>query len=156
MPKFSITSGNIIIPNVKLTSVVVTCFVPSPNSRPYWCIIHSASSSGRHLVDFVAIVRNANHPQICSNNANVRPRCIHLCSFSLRVCPSSSNIDKCVTLECPKCLPIAQNTRTLVFPLQNTTYPEEALVHLSLTGSQQPPYWVPKTTIGDPQCSQIM
>ena len=51
----------------------------------------------------MAIVRKAFHWQICTKNAKVRPRCLRLCSFSLRVCPSPSNIDACVALECPKC-----------------------------------------------------
>ena len=117
LPKFPIKSGNLIIPTVKLTSVVVTCLVLSLFWRPYCCTNRTVGSSCRHLVDFVANVRNANHPHKCSKNAKVRPRCIHLCSFSLRVCPTSSNIDKCVTLECPRCRNFPKHHETHFGPL---------------------------------------
>ena len=59
----------------------------------------------------MAIARKAFYLQICSKNAKVRPRCIRLCSFSLRVCPSSSNIGNFVTLECPKCRNSRKHTK---------------------------------------------
>ena len=101
LPKFFINQWNLHNPYVKLTSVVVTCLVWWPFLRPFCCKIRSASPSCRHLLDFVAIARNANHWQICSKNAKVLPCRLRLCSFSLRVCPSAPKINKCVTLVCP-------------------------------------------------------
>ena len=120
MPKFSIKSRNIILPYVKLTSVVVTCLVLSPSWRPYWCKIRTAGRSRRHLVDFVAIAGNANPPRFSSKIAKVRSCDLHLCSISLQMCPPSSKIDRSRSLMCPKSLSSAKHTRTSVSPKRNS------------------------------------
>ena len=120
MPKFSITSGYIIRPYVKLTSVVVTCLVLSPCWRPYWCKVCTVGGSRRRLVDFVTIAGNANHPHFSSRIAKVRSCCLHLCSISLRMCPTSSKLDPGGRLMCPKSLPNAKNTRTSVLPKRDS------------------------------------
>ena len=107
-------------PAVKLTSVVVTCLVLSPFLRPYWCKIRTAGRSRRRLVDFVTIAGNAFHPRFSSIIAKERSCCLHLCSISLRVCPTSSKIDPSGSLMCPKSLPSTKNTRTSVFPQRNS------------------------------------
>ena len=117
---FPITNGNIRFPAVKLTSVVVTCLVLSPFWRPYWCKIRTASRSRRHLVDFVAIAGNAFHPHFSGRIAKVRSCCLHLCSISLRMCPTSSKIDPSGRLMCPKNLPNAKNARTSVLPKRDS------------------------------------
>ena len=99
---------------------MVTCLVLSPFWRPYWCKIRTAGRSRRHLVDFVAIVGNAKHSHFSSRFAKVRSCCLHLCSISLRMCPTSSKIDQSGSLMCPKSLPNAKNTRTSVFPQRNS------------------------------------
>ena len=99
---FSLKHGNISFPPVKLTSVVVTCLVLSPFWRPYWCKNRTVGRSRRHLVDFLAIVGNANPPRFSSKIAKVRSCCLHLCSISLRMCPTSSKIDQSGRLMCPK------------------------------------------------------
>ena len=120
MPIFSLKHGNISFPLVKLTSVVVTCLVLSPFLRPYWCNIRTVGRSRRHLVDFVTIAGNAFHPRFSSMIAKERSCCLHLCSISLRVCPTSSKIDPSGSLMCPKSLPNTKNTRTSVFPRRNS------------------------------------
>ena len=93
---------------------MVTCLVLSPFWRPYWCKIRTAGRSRRHLAGFVAIAGNAKHSHFSSRIAKVRSCSLHLCSISLRMCPTSSNIDPSGRLMCPKSLPNAKNTRTSV------------------------------------------
>ena len=108
------------MPLVKLTSVVVTCLVLSPFWRFYWCKFRSAGRSRRHLVDFVAIAGNANPSRLSSKIAKVRSCDLHLCSISVRMCPTSSNIDQSGRLICPKSLTNVKNTRTSVLPKRDS------------------------------------
>ena len=123
MPTFPFKHGNISFPPVKLTSAVVTCLVLSPFWRPYWCKIRTVGRSRRHLVDFVTIAGEAVPPRFSGIIAKERSCCLHLCSISLRVCPTSSNIDPSGSLMCPKSLPSTKNTRTSVFPQRNSCLP---------------------------------
>ena len=117
---FPLKHGNISFPSVKLTSVVVACLVLSPVLRPYWCKFRTVGRSRRHLVDFVAIAVDAFHPRFSRRIATERSCCLHLCSISLRMCPTSSKIDPSGSLMCPKSLPNTKNTRTSVFPRRNS------------------------------------
>ena len=99
---------------------MVTCLVLSPFWRPYWCNFRSAGRSRRHLVDFVAIVGDANPPRFSRKIAKVRSCDLHLCSISLQMCPPSSKIDRSCSLMCPESLSIAKNIRTSVLPKRNS------------------------------------
>ena len=94
----------------------------------------------------MAIVCNANRSQICTNNANVRSCCIHLCSFSLRVCPSPSNIDACVALECPNCRNSRKHTKPQFYPHQTEVRSRSFCTAWALLG--------PKNHPVDPLCAQ--
>ena len=99
---------------------MVTCLVLSPFWRPYSCKNRTVGRHRRPLADFVAIVGDANPSHFSSRIAKVRSCCLHLCSTSLRMCPTSSKIDRSRSLMCPKSLSGAKNTRTSLFPTPNS------------------------------------
>ena len=105
---------------VKLTSLAVTCLVLSALWGPYWLKNRTVGRSRRHLVDFVAIVGDANPLRFTTKLAMVRSCDLHLCSISLQMCPPSSNIDRSRSLMCPKSLSSGKNRRTSVLPKRNS------------------------------------
>lgn len=76
--------------------------------------------SRRQLVDIVTIAGNATHSHFSSRIAKMRSCCLHLCSISLRMCPTSSNIDPSGRLMCPKSHLNAKSTRTSGLPQPNS------------------------------------
>ena len=99
---------------------MVTCLVVSPFWRPYWLKNRTVGRSRRHLVDFVAIVGDANPSRFTTKIAKVRSCDFQLCSISLQMCPPSSKIDRSRSLMCPKSLSSAKNRRTSVLPKRNS------------------------------------